>query len=583
MPSRRAAVNILVVDDAPAKLLALRRVLDDLDQNVVTARSGRRGAARCSCSSEFAVDPARRQHARDGRLRDGGADPPAARAPSTRRSSSSRPTATTRTRRAAIRSGRSTTSSRRSCPRSCAPRSRCSSSSTGRRRRSRRQAEALEQRAAQLQRLTRGLARDQLGALARPDARRSSPTSRATSSAPTRPSPSRRRNRSGRRRERRRAVAGRTTRRGRAAALCGPRSARLAALGDPPDASARAARSRDLGARTGARPASGRPSPGADGSRRRYGRDGRRHGPAPRARQAATATSREDDGVLTQLAQMSSIAIENTLNAEAREANRMKDEFLGDALARAAHAAHRHPRLARCSAPRRAGPRADRARPRSHRAQRARAGAAHRGPARRLAHHHRQAAARRPAGRPARAVIEAALDSMRPAADAKEIEIALRRADSERRDDLGDPDRLQQVVWNLLSNAIKFTPRGGRVDVEPLEQRLARRDRASATRAGHRRPSSCRTSSTLPPGRAARRRARTAAWGSASRSCATSSELHGGTVARRERRRRERVGFRVNLPLAVVFGIERARAADADVPAADRARQPFQSGHSRGR
>ncbi|MBO3458394.1 ATP-binding protein [Aetokthonos hydrillicola Thurmond2011] len=31
---------------------------------------------------------------------------------------------------------------------------------------------------------------------------------------------------------------------------------------------------------------------------------------------------------------------------------------------------------------------------------------------------------------------------------------------------LGDPKRLQQIVWNLLSNAIKFTPHGGRVEIQ---------------------------------------------------------------------------------------------------------------------
>jgi signal transduction histidine kinase len=34
---------------------------------------------------------------------------------------------------------------------------------------------------------------------------------------------------------------------------------------------------------------------------------------------------------------------------------------------------------------------------------------------------------------------------------------------------LGDPERLQQVVWNLLSNAVKFTPEGGRVEVRVEE------------------------------------------------------------------------------------------------------------------
>ncbi len=61
-------------------------------------------------------------------------------------------------------------------------------------------------------------------------------------------------------------------------------------------------------------------------------------------------------------------------------------------------------------------------------------------------------------------IIEAALEGVRPGADAKGIrmDIALDRLGSPV---LGDADRLQQVVWNLLSNAIKFTPRGGSVAV----------------------------------------------------------------------------------------------------------------------
>jgi signal transduction histidine kinase len=71
------------------------------------------------------------------------------------------------------------------------------------------------------------------------------------------------------------------------------------------------------------------------------------------------------------------------------------------------------------------------------------------------------------------ALVESAIDGMRPAAEAKGIVL-----DSSLAADggpiTGDPGRLQQVVWNLLSNAIKFTPRNGHVHVglERLESHI---------------------------------------------------------------------------------------------------------------
>lgn len=61
-------------------------------------------------------------------------------------------------------------------------------------------------------------------------------------------------------------------------------------------------------------------------------------------------------------------------------------------------------------------------------------------------------------------VVKGAVDSVRPAASAKSIDLSFH---IEPRDALvrADRDRLQQVIWNLLSNAIKFTPSGGRVDL----------------------------------------------------------------------------------------------------------------------
>jgi PAS domain S-box-containing protein len=62
------------------------------------------------------------------------------------------------------------------------------------------------------------------------------------------------------------------------------------------------------------------------------------------------------------------------------------------------------------------------------------------------------------------AVVEAAVDTVRPAADAKGIRLE-KFLDPAAGPISGDPNRLQQVIWNLLSNAIKFTPRDGRVQV----------------------------------------------------------------------------------------------------------------------
>ncbi len=62
-------------------------------------------------------------------------------------------------------------------------------------------------------------------------------------------------------------------------------------------------------------------------------------------------------------------------------------------------------------------------------------------------------------------IVESALETVRPAAEAKGITIKI----SGERDIShisGDPNRLQQVVWNLLSNAIKFTPQDGEVKLE---------------------------------------------------------------------------------------------------------------------
>jgi PAS domain S-box-containing protein len=63
------------------------------------------------------------------------------------------------------------------------------------------------------------------------------------------------------------------------------------------------------------------------------------------------------------------------------------------------------------------------------------------------------------------AVIQAAIDAVQPAAEAKHVQVEL-ALDPKAGPITGDPERLQQVAWNLLSNAIKFAPaHGGRIQV----------------------------------------------------------------------------------------------------------------------
>jgi PAS domain S-box-containing protein len=86
------------------------------------------------------------------------------------------------------------------------------------------------------------------------------------------------------------------------------------------------------------------------------------------------------------------------------------------------------------------------------------------------------------------AAIRAALESIRPAALARRIQIS-EVLPADLGQVLGDFDRLQQVVWNLLSNAVKFTPTDGAVEVraERAEstQRVIVRDTGMGIAAEH--------------------------------------------------------------------------------------------------
>jgi signal transduction histidine kinase/DNA-binding response OmpR family regulator len=197
------------------------------------------------------------------------------------------------------------------------------------------------------------------------------------------------------------------------------------------------------------------------------GRDGRNMGIVELTdRVDGTDFTGDDEALLVQLAQMASIAIENTFYAEEREANRIKDEFLSTLsheLRTPLNAILGWTQLLR------SGPAGGLDMEEvSHAIE--------------VIERNAKAQAKlvedlldvsrvttgkiRLNLRPLNLwqVIVTAVDAVRPVAEAKQIAVELEQATEDHRVS-GDPDRLQQVTWNLLSNAVKFTPPGGSVQV----------------------------------------------------------------------------------------------------------------------
>ena len=83
MHGRNEKVNILLVDDQPAKLLAYEVILKELGENLIKAASGAR-SARVSAQERGRRHPGRRLHAGTRRLRAGSDDPRASALPEDR-------------------------------------------------------------------------------------------------------------------------------------------------------------------------------------------------------------------------------------------------------------------------------------------------------------------------------------------------------------------------------------------------------------------------------------------------------------------------------------------------------------------
>jgi signal transduction histidine kinase len=175
----------------------------------------------------------------------------------------------------------------------------------------------------------------------------------------------------------------------------------------------------------------------------------------------------DDEAILIQLAQMASIALENSLYAEEREANRIKDEFLATLsheLRTPLNAILGWTQLLRSDGGRLPSDPGEITHGLEVIERNARSQAkliedlldVSRITTGKMRLHMKPTEIGK--------VVHAAADVVRPAAEAKNITVDCRLdEDAAVAVIAADPDRLQQVFWNLLSNAVKFTPARGRI------------------------------------------------------------------------------------------------------------------------
>ena len=176
-----------------------------------------------------------------------------------------------------------------------------------------------------------------------------------------------------------------------------------------------------------------------------------------------TSWAAEDDAVAVQLAQMATVAVQNLLYEEEWESNRLKEEF----LATLSHELRTplNAILTWVTLLRQGGLDTDAARRGVDVIERnARAQAKLIEDLLDMSRIISGKMCLNVARLDARSIVTGALESVRPAADARGVQLLVELPD-EPVPVTADAERLQQVVWNLLTNAIKFTPKDGHVRV----------------------------------------------------------------------------------------------------------------------